>query len=174
MPCDTLWNRSNSCAHHCPVPWLVLIASLSLLVLQSWLHRHNAIMTVSRGQDNMHSMPVMGTTCRQFTALEESQQMWLAMMKACRLRGAAGHSGLRLCAGHLMLTLSNISEAKVHQHKIVEGENLMLQALVVCIHVLLLACLLNHEHRRASDSGSDYMGRVLAHPHARSLSHPPT
>ncbi len=74
--------------------------------------------------------------CREFSALEESRQLWLAMMKACRVRGPAGEPGLYMCARSLAITLSSIAEGKFQQSKCGEAEILCREALLV----ILFAC----------------------------------
>ena len=69
--------------------------------------------------------------CREFSALEESRQLWLAMMKACRVRGPAGEPGLHMTARRLAITLSSIAEGKTRQQKCEEAEVLFREALLV-------------------------------------------
>ncbi len=79
--------------------------------------------------------------CREFSALEESRQLWLAMMKACRVRGPAGAPGLYMCARSLAITLSSIADGKNEQQKCEEAEVLYREALLVLV---VLVCLLLH------------------------------
>lgn len=75
----------------------------------------------------------MGGVAKQFgefSALEESRQLWLAMMKACRVRGPAGEPGLHMTARRLAITLSSIAEGKTRQQKCEEAEVLFREALL--------------------------------------------
>lgn len=78
--------------------------------------------------------------CREFSALEESRQLWLAMMKACRVRGPAGEPGLKMCARNLAITLTSIADGKTQQQKCGEAEVLYREALLVSSFACFCIC----------------------------------
>jgi len=79
--------------------------------------------------------------CREFSALEESRQLWIAMMKACRVRGPAGEPGLYMCARNLAVTLRCIADGKIRQQKHREAEALYREALLVSSFACFCICL---------------------------------
>ena len=86
------------------------------------------------------------TFCRDYRALEESAQLWLAIMKALRLRGESGEPGLRRCATQMLITKQYLAMGK---NKGGGWEGVLREALVVSalasrvahVCVLWLSCL---------------------------------
>ena len=76
------------------------------------------------------------TLCRDYRALEESAQLWLANMKALRLRGESGVSGLRRCATQMLITKQYLAMGK---KKCGGWEGLLRGALVVSALALHVA-----------------------------------
>ena len=81
----------------------------------------------------MHPLAV----CRDTAALQETRQLYAAMIKAARRRGPAGKPCLQRLAMPYVATLSGIAEV-ICQDRPPEAEVLFREALLVCP---LLGCI---------------------------------
>ena len=103
------------------------------------------------------------TLCRDYRALEESAQLWLAIMKALRLRGESGEPGLRRCPTQMLITKQYLAMGK---KKGGGWEGLLREALVVsalashvahvcnlwlsCLRMFCNLCAVNADHKSAT------------------------
>ncbi|DBB08377.1 TPA: hypothetical protein ACH3X3_008536 [Trebouxia sp. C0006] len=98
-----------------------------------------------------------------YRALEESAQLWLAIMKALRLRGESGEPGLRRCPTQMLITKQYLAMGK---KKGGGWEGLLREALVVsalashvahvcnlwlsCLRMFCNLCAVNADHKSAT------------------------
>lgn len=118
-----LWHVDLHCWACCCIVYLHCWAPLFTSTPERLAFERIGERTRPHGQHTVQS--------REFSALEESRQCYLALIKACRLRGPAGEPGLRICASNLIITLISIAEGNARQQKTEEAETVFREALLV-------------------------------------------
>lgn len=100
--------------------------------------------------------------CKDYSALEQSRKLWLALVKASQVRGSAGIPGLRLSARISVNTLISLAQGKDEQQKHLAAEALLRKALSVS-HCLFLLHFVNRSspHWKAAASACTLFGGMF-------------